>query len=125
MTPPPFELRGHVALITGANHGIGAAIAQTLAVCGASVVVSYRRIPDPGDAAVPELYRRNRAMDARQVLAGIEAQGGRAIAVEADLADTPTAGRLFDSAEAAFGPVDILINSATGWLADTFQTTRV
>ena len=119
----PFDLRGHVALITGANHGIGAATARTLAACGASVLVSYLRIPDPGNAAVPETYRRNRAMDASDVVAAITARGGRAVAIEADLAEAETPGRLFDAAEAAFGPVDILVNNATGWIADTFAPT--
>jgi 3-oxoacyl-[acyl-carrier protein] reductase len=123
VTPPPFNLQHHVVLITGANHGIGAATARTLAACGAAVVVSYLRIADSGDAAVPQLYRRHRAMDGGQVLAAIRSQGGRAVAVEADLTDAATSERLFDSAEAAFGPVDILINNATGWLADTFLPT--
>lgn len=117
------DLRGHIALVTGANHGIGAATAHTLAAYGAAVVVSYLRIPDPGDAAVPETYRRNRAMDAAHVLAAIEAEGGRAVAVEADLADPKTPEQLFDTAERTFGPIDILINNATGWLADTFSPT--
>ena len=120
MKPILFNLQGHVALVTGANPGIGAATAQALAACGAAIVVSYLRIPDPGDPAVPELYRRNRATDATDVLTAIEANGGRAVAVEADLADAGTAARLFDSAEAAFGPVDISINNATGWVPDTF-----
>src|ERR1700750_1067021 len=101
MTPSPVDLQGHVALITGANHGIGAATARTLAACGAAVVVSYLRIADSGDAAVPQLYRRNRAMDSAQVLAAIRSQRGQAVAVEADLADAGTSERLFDSAEAA------------------------
>lgn len=120
---PLFNLHGHVALITGANHGIGAATAQALAACGAGVVVSYLRIPDAGDVAVPETYRKNRAMNAAHVLAAIEMQGGRAVAVEADLAEPKTSARLFDAAESAFGPVDILINNATGWVADTFSPT--
>jgi 3-oxoacyl-[acyl-carrier protein] reductase len=120
MKPLPFDLQGHVALVTGANHGIGAAIARTLASCGAAVVVSYLRIPDPGDAGGPEPYRRNRARDAADVLAAIEGGGGRAIAVEADLADESSPALLFDAAGAAFGPVDILINNASGWVADTF-----
>jgi 3-oxoacyl-[acyl-carrier protein] reductase len=123
MTLSSFDLKDHVALITGANHGIGAAVAQVLAACGAAVVVSYLRIPDPGGAEVPEVYRRNRAMDAEQVLTAVRRQGGRAVAVEADLTDPGTPGRLFDSAESAFGPVDILINNATGWVADTFSAT--
>ena len=121
--PPPFDLQGHVALVTGANHGIGAATALTLASCGAAVVVSYLRIPDPGDAAAPEVYRRNREMTADHVVAAIARQGGRAIALEADLSDVGSPARLFDAAEAAFGAVDILINNATGWRADTFSPT--
>jgi 3-oxoacyl-[acyl-carrier protein] reductase len=123
MAPSSVNLQGHVALVTGANHGIGAATARTLAARGAAVVVSYLRIPDPGDADVPELYRRNRAMDAERVLTAIGGRGGRAVAVEADLTEPGTSGRLFDSAESAFGPVDILINNATGWVADTFSAT--
>jgi len=121
IVPAPFDLQHHVALVTGANHGIGAATARLLAACGAAVVVSYLRIPEPGDAAVPELYRRHRALDAAAVLSAIEAEGGRAVALEADLADAGTPARLFNAAEEAFGAVDILINNATGWVADTFS----
>jgi 3-oxoacyl-[acyl-carrier protein] reductase len=59
-------------------------------------------------------------MDAEQVLIAIGEQGGRAVAVEADLTQPGTSARLFDLAESSFGPVDILINNATGWVADTF-----
>jgi 3-oxoacyl-[acyl-carrier protein] reductase len=117
----PYDLRGHVALVTGGNHGIGAATARLLASCGASVLISFLRVPDSGQASVPERYRRNRAADASEVLADIHAGHGRAIAVEADLADAAAPARLFDAAEAAFGPVDVLINNATGWVADTFS----
>jgi 3-oxoacyl-[acyl-carrier protein] reductase len=108
-------------LITGANHGIGAATAMALAARSAEIVVTYLRISDPGDRGGPELYRTARAQGAEKVLAAIKEVGGRAISVEADLADARTAAHLFDSAEAAFGPVDILINNATGWVPDTFS----
>jgi 3-oxoacyl-[acyl-carrier protein] reductase len=120
------SLHGHVALVTGANHGIGAATARALAARRAAVLVSYLRIPDPGDRGGPALYRNNRASDASQVLATIKKSGGTVVAIEADLSEAGTAERLFDAvdaAEAAFGPVDILINNATGWVADTFSAT--
>jgi 3-oxoacyl-[acyl-carrier protein] reductase len=121
MTTQTSTLAGHVAIITGANHGIGAATARLLAAQGAAVVVSYLTIPDPGTATVPALYRQQRAADASAVIAAIAAGGGRAVSVEADHADPPPAGRQFDAAESAFGPADILINNATGWVADTFS----
>ena len=120
MTQAPFDLHGHVAIVTGANHGIGAATARMLAACGAGVLVSYLRIADPVDSGIPETYRRNRAADAEHVLTAIAAAGGNAIALEADLADGPTPARLFDAAEAQLGHVDILVNNASAWLADTF-----
>ena len=118
----PFYLSNHVALVTGGNHGIGAATARVLAECGARVLVTYLRLDDEYDAGIPETYRRNRASDAEHVLAAIRAEDGRAIAVEADLADATTPRGLFDIAEAELGPVDVLVNNATGWLSDTFRT---
>lgn len=116
----PYDLNGHVALITGANHGIGAAAAKVLAGCGAAVLISYLRTSDPED--YPEPYRSNRAAGADDVLDQILSQGGRVTAIEADLRDTSVVPELFDFAEATFGPVDILVNNATGWVADTFIT---
>jgi 3-oxoacyl-[acyl-carrier protein] reductase len=102
----PDELRGHVALVTGANHGIGAATAHALGVHGADVLLSWLRSaehPDAGDAE-----------------AGIRSAGGRAATIEVDLADADAPVRLFEEAEAAFGPVDILINDASAWVGDSF-----
>ena len=114
----PYDLSGHVALITGANHGIGAATATALAGCGASVLISYLRTSDPEDW--PEPYRSNRAKDASEVLSGIRSVGGKAAEMEADLRDSGVVSKLFDFAEAELGPVDILVNNATGWIGDTF-----
>jgi 3-oxoacyl-[acyl-carrier protein] reductase len=113
-------MAGHAAIVTGANHGIGAATAVALAQRGCAVLCTFWRIEDPADPGVPQAYRDHRAQDAEAVVAQIRADGGRAVAVEADLSDPATPARLFDTAEEQLGPVDILVNNATGWLADTF-----
>ena len=110
----------HVAVVTGANHGIGAATALALARTGVRVLCTYLRLQDPPDPGTPEAYREHRSRDAGAVVAAIEAEGGSAVAVEADLADPQTPARLFDTAEAELGRVDILVNNATGWVQDTF-----
>jgi len=109
-----------VAVVTGANHGIGAATASALASCGAGVLVSYLRVFDQAESGLPEPYRLSRSRDAGEVLASIRSRGGRAASLEADLTDAGTPARLFDFAEKELGPVDILVNNATGWVADTF-----
>ncbi len=115
------RMAGHTAIVTGANHGIGAATAVALAARGCGVLCTYLRLDDPADPGIPQAYRDHRAGDASAVVAEIEEAGGRAIAVEADLSDPATPGRLFAIAEERLGPVDILVNNATGWLADTFS----
>jgi 3-oxoacyl-[acyl-carrier protein] reductase len=111
---------GHTAIITGANHGIGAAAATALARSGCAVLCTFFRVEDPADPGVPQAYRDHRAGGADTVVAEIRASGGRALAAEADLTDPAAPAALFDSAEEHLGPVDILVNNATGWLADTF-----
>jgi 3-oxoacyl-[acyl-carrier protein] reductase len=110
----------HTAIVTGANHGIGAAAAQALARHGCAVLCSFLRVEDPADPGTPQAYREHRMRGAEPVAARIRAGGGRAVAVEADLSDPAVPAALFDAAEAQLGPVDILVNNATGWLADTF-----
>jgi len=112
--------RPHTAIVTGANHGIGAATAQALAGSDCAVLCTFLRIEDPVDPGVPQEYRDHRAHDAAPVAESIRAAGGRAVAVEADLSDPATPAAVFDLAEEQLGPVDILVNNATGWLADTF-----
>jgi len=123
MTGPVSQdtLAGHVAMVTGANHGIGAATAVALAARGASVVVTYLRLDEAPDPATPDAGGSPRGQDAAGVLAAITVAGGTGLAMEADLSDPAVPARLFDRAEAGLGPVDILVNNASGWLADTFK----
>lgn len=113
-------MAGHTAIVTGANHGIGAATAMALARRGCAVLCTFLRLDDPVDPGTPQAYRDNRARDCDEVVAQIRADDGRAAAMQADLSDPDTPAKLFDAAEEQLGAVDILVNNATGWLADTF-----
>jgi NAD(P)-dependent dehydrogenase (short-subunit alcohol dehydrogenase family) len=105
-------MAGHTAIVTGANHGIGAAAAAALAQRGCGVLCAFLRVEDPADPGTLQAYRDHRAHDAGPVVAQIQAAGGRAVAVEADLADPAAPALLFDAAEEQLGPVDILVNNA-------------
>ena len=125
------KLREKVVLVTGANHGIGAATARRFAAQGAAVFLTYLRLPPapPGDGAAGRgepnrpgraFYRARQAQAADAVARAIREGGGRAAAWEADLADPATIPALFDRAEATVGPVDVLVNNAAHCAADTF-----
>jgi 3-oxoacyl-[acyl-carrier protein] reductase len=90
------KLSGSVAVVTGASKGIGAAIAKALASEGASVVVNYASSKHGAEKVVEE----------------IRAQGGKAIAVQADVAHKKDIDRLFTETTARFGKVDVLVNNA-------------
>jgi 3-oxoacyl-[acyl-carrier protein] reductase len=120
-------LTGRVALVTGANQGIGAAAADALAAQGARVLLTYLRLAaddETGERTTdPAAYKELRARTADGVVQTIVAAGGDAASVEADLADPAVPSQLFDRAETTFGPVEILVNNASGWLANTFTAT--
>ena len=90
------DLKGHVALVTGASRGIGAAVALALAGAGAAVAVSYRE----------------RAGSADAVVAKINAIGGRATAVAADVSKSADVTAMVERVTKALGPIDILVNNA-------------
>ena len=90
-----FSLKGRVALVTGASSGLGLQFATALADNGAAVALVARRA--------------ERLADTQKA---IEAAGGRALAIEADVTDRAAMARAFDAAEKAFGTVTILVNNA-------------
>lgn len=112
-------LAGRTALVTGANHGIGAATAVALARLGADVGVTYLRLDDEVPDTPPE-YTGLRRATGDAVLAEIRSVGSRAVAVERDLAEPDAPRDVFEEVEAALGPVSILVNNASGWRLDTF-----
>src|SRR5678816_3007330 len=90
------KLAGKVAVVTGASKGIGASIAKHLAAEGASVVVNYASSKAGADKVVAE----------------IASAGGKAVAVQADMAKKPDIEKLFAETKKAFGRLDILVNNA-------------
>ena len=118
---PDQPLLEHVALVTGANHGIGAATAIALAELGADVAITYLRTGDPGRS---DEYNTARAADGSATQQRIVALGRRALAVEADLTDPDVPERLFDEIEQQLGPVSVLVHNASGWQKDSFAPQR-
>jgi glucose 1-dehydrogenase len=101
------RLRDRVAIVTGAGKGIGAALAKGLAREGAAVVVNYSRS----------------AKEAKEVVDGIVAAGGRAIAVQVDVQKLTEHQRLISAAIDQFGGLDILVNNAGLEYRESFLTT--
>jgi 3-oxoacyl-[acyl-carrier protein] reductase len=90
------SLSGKVAIVTGASNGIGRAIAERFAADGAIVVVNYAKSGDK----------------ASQVVTGIQAKGGKAVAFQADMSRVSDARRLVNETVKQFGRLDILVNNA-------------
>jgi 3-oxoacyl-[acyl-carrier protein] reductase len=90
------DLKDKVIIVTGSSKGIGATIAKTLAGQGANLVVNYS----------------GSKSDAENVVNAIKANGGQAVAVQADVSKAADVKKLFDETISAFGKVDILVNNA-------------
>src|SRR5438067_6750280 len=90
------KLEGKVAVVTGASKGIGASIAKSLAAEGAAVVVNYSSSKEGADRVVGEITK----------------QGGKAVAVQADVSKAADVKRLFTETKKAFGRLDVLVNNA-------------
>ena len=129
-------LENKVVLITGANHGIGAAIAKACVAQGAKVFITFYR--DTSQYSEEELqqakassiggdilYRAMQQQSADSLLESIRVQGGLATAYEADLANPANIPVLFDLCEAQLGSVDILVNNHTFCMLETFDPSLV
>ncbi len=115
---------GRTALITGANHGIGAAIAVELAWLGSNVVVTFfRSVPSTAEREQRSgsVYDAQRRQDASAVVEMIEQHEARCLAVETDLTVSGAPAHVFEEAEATLGSVSILVNNASGWRQDSFS----
>ncbi|UCD83515.1 MAG: SDR family oxidoreductase [Deltaproteobacteria bacterium] len=125
-------LEGKIALVTGGNnpYGIGAAIARSFASQGARAFIHYYRqnIDMPIDkidnsksteCGLPLFFEQQRKT-ADEVVKDIRENGGQADSWEYNLADPENISELFDRAEKLFGTVDILVNNAADYMADTF-----
>ena len=91
-----IDLKNKRALVTGANSGLGAAIARAFATAGARVAVNYVTHPEEAEALVKD----------------IEKAGGEAIAVEADVSDPAAVEAMFAAVDKAWGGIDVLVNNA-------------
>lgn len=129
-------LKGKVALITGANHSVGAAAARAFAAQDSRVFITYFRPPRPCSeeelaqarakgVGGPQLLWAGQRQTADTLVREIQERGGKAAALEADLARPENVRVVFEACEKALGPVDILVNNHTHDAKDTFDPAAV
>ncbi len=99
------KLTGKVAIVTGASKGIGAALAKGLAAAGAAVAVNYAADKAGAERTVTEII----------------SHGGKAIAIQADVAKAADVQRMFEETTHVFGAVDVLVNNAGVFQFEPFE----
>lgn len=112
MTTPSNECEGRVALVTGASRGIGAAIAERLASAGARVACVARSLDEP---------RGKEPGSLRETVERITTAGGRAVAIEGDVARAESRVAVIEKCQAELGGIDILVNNAAAGPHKTFE----
>jgi 3-oxoacyl-[acyl-carrier protein] reductase len=90
------DLKGRVAIVTGASKGIGAGIAKAFGAAGAAVAVNYAASKEGAD----------------RVVADIKGKGGKAVAIQGDVSKSADVQRLFAETRKAFGKIDVIVNNA-------------
>ena len=130
------KLKNKVVLISGANHGIGAAAAEAFAAQGANVFITYYRgacqyseeelnKAEKSGVGGDILYRAKQQKSAQPLVEKINSNGGIAFAREFDLSDLNNIPELFDLCEEKLGPVGILVNNHTYCVLETFDPALV
>jgi 3-oxoacyl-[acyl-carrier protein] reductase len=99
------KLTGKVAIVTGASKGIGAAVAIAMAEAGAAVAVNYSSGKDGADRVISEII----------------GNGGKAIAIRADVSRASEVNRMFEETLKSFGSIDVLVNNAGVFQFDPFE----
>jgi 3-oxoacyl-[acyl-carrier protein] reductase len=130
------KLKNKVVLISGANHGIGAAAAEAFAAQGTKVFITYYRgacqyskdeliEAERSGVGGDKLYRAMQQKSADSLVEKIKSSGGITFAYETDLSEPKNIPNLFDICEKELGPVDILVNNHTYCVLETFDPSLV
>lgn len=117
----PLAAQPRTAIVTGANHGIGAATALALAKAGTDIVANYLRLVAPPPRILPQAYVVAREQDCSDLVHAIHGLGRRCVDIEADLCDPETPERILAAAAEELGAPSILVNNASSARPDTYS----